>query len=151
MSDFPVVARTADFEGRGGIHTAEGGGGGRPVPEPQGVPCEVRAVPKPFPDGFQEDKLRDGGQNIGSPVDMLVDKVARMQKDLAMLREENLVLRTPAASQVIQADGGRRSRRRMCRGLTELLVGNNIIRCLRRLYGGTAETMIQQHYNCSRT
>ena len=29
--------------------------------------------------------------------------MARMQKDLAMLREENLVLRTPATSQVIQA------------------------------------------------
>ena len=70
-----------------------GGGGGRPVPEPQGVPREVRAVPKPFTHGFQEDKLRD----------MLVDTVARMQKDLAMLREENLVLRTPATSQVIQA------------------------------------------------
>ena len=77
--------------------------GGRPVPEPQGVPREVRAVPKPFPGGFQEDKLRDGGQNIGSPVDMLVDTVARMQKDLAMLREENRVLRTPATLQVIQA------------------------------------------------
>ena len=80
-----------------------GGGGGRPVPEPQGVPHEVRDVPKPFPDGFQKDKLRDGGQNFGSPVDMLVDTEARMQKDLAMLREENLVLRTPATSQVIQA------------------------------------------------
>ena len=78
-------------------------GGGRPVPEPQGVPREVRAAPKPFPDGFQEDKLRDGGQNIGSPVDMLVDTVARMQKDLAMLWEENRVLRTPATSHVIQA------------------------------------------------
>ena len=77
--------------------------GGRPVPEPQGVPREVRAVPKPFPDGFQEDRLRDGGHNIGSPVDMLEDMVACMQKDLAMLREENRVLRTPATSQVIQA------------------------------------------------
>ena len=77
--------------------------GGRPVPEPQGVPREVRAVPKPFPEGFQEDKLRDGGQSIGSPVDMLVDTVACMQKDLAMLQEENRVLRTPATSQVIQA------------------------------------------------
>ena len=85
------------------VFTPPRGGGGRPVPEPQGVPREVRAVPKPFPDGFQEDKLRDGGQNIGSPVDMLVDTVARMQKDLAMLREDNLVLRTPATSQVIQA------------------------------------------------
>ena len=91
------------FRGKRRYSHRRGGGGGRPVPEPQGVPREVRAVPKPFPDGFQEDKLRDGGQNIGSPVDMLVDTVARMQKDLAMLREENLVLRTPATSQVIQA------------------------------------------------
>ena len=60
--------------------------GGRAAPEPQGVPHEVRAVPRPFPDGFPEDSLRDGGQcqkNIGSPVDMLVDTVSRMQKDLA--------------------------------------------------------------------
>ena len=71
-----------------------GGGGGRPAPEPQGVPREVRAVPKPFPDGFPEDSLRDGGQcqkNNGSPVDMLVDMVSRMQKDLAILQEENRV------------------------------------------------------------
>ena len=77
-------------------------GGGRPAPEPQGVPREVRAVPKLFP----EDNLRDGGQgqkNIGSPVDMLVKMVSCMQKDLAILREENRVLRTPATSQVIQA------------------------------------------------
>ena len=93
----------ADFDGRGYIHTAEGG---RTVPEPQGVPHEVRAIPKPFPDGFPEDSLRDGGQcqkNIGSPVDMLVDTVSRIQKDLAILREENRILRTPATSQVIQA------------------------------------------------
>ena len=80
--------------------------GGRPSPEPQGVPREVRAVPKPFPDDFPEDSLRDGGQcqkNIGSPVDMLVNTVSRMQKDLAILREENQILRTPATSQVIQA------------------------------------------------
>ena len=76
------------------------------VPEPQGVPRDVRAVPKPFPGGFPEYSLRDGGQcqkNIGSPVDMLVDTVSRIQKDLAILREENRVLRTPATSQVIQA------------------------------------------------
>ena len=81
-------------------------GGGRPAPEPQGVPREVRAVPKPSPDGFPEDSLRDGGQcqkNIGSPVDMLVDTVSHMQKDMAILREENRVLRTPATSQAIQA------------------------------------------------
>ena len=59
-SDSPVVAWTADFDGRGGDHTAEGGGG-RPVPEPQGAPQEVRAVPKSFPDDFMVDSLRDGG------------------------------------------------------------------------------------------
>ena len=84
-----------------GIHTAEGGGG-RAAPEPQGVPRQVRAVPKLFP----EDSLRDGGKgqkNIGSPVDMLVNTESHMQKDLAILREENRVLRTLATSQVIQA------------------------------------------------
>ena len=95
-SDFPVVSRTADFDGRGGVHTAEWG---RPAPEPQGAPREVQAVPKPFPDGFPEDSLRDGGQcqkDIESPVDMLVDT------EMAILREENRLLRTPATSQVVQ-------------------------------------------------
>ena len=59
---------------------------------------EVRDVHKPFLDGFPEDSLRDGGQrqkDIGSPVDMLVDTVSRIQKDMAILREENRVLKTP--------------------------------------------------------
>ena len=34
---------------------------------------------------------------------MLVDTVSRMKKDMAILREENRVLRTPATSQAIQA------------------------------------------------
>ena len=50
------------------------------APEHQGAPRGVRAVPKPFPIGFPEDSLRDGGldrqQNIGSPVDMLVNTVS---------------------------------------------------------------------------
>ena len=29
------------------VFTPPRGGGGRPAPQPQGVPCEVRAVPKP--------------------------------------------------------------------------------------------------------
>ena len=80
--------------------------GGRPAPEPQGTPRGVRAVPKPFPDDFPEDSLRDGGmyhKDIGSPVDMLVDTVSRIQKDMAILREENRLLRTPAISQAVQA------------------------------------------------
>ena len=36
--------------------------------------------------------------DIGSPVNMLVDTVSGIQKDMAILREENRVLRTPAAS-----------------------------------------------------
>ena len=78
------------------------GGGERPAPEPQGVPCEVRAIPKLF----REDSLRDGDQsqkNIGSPVDLLVNTVSHMQKDVATLREKNRILRTPATSKVIQA------------------------------------------------
>ena len=60
--------------------------GGRPAPEPQGAPRGVRAVP--FPDDFPEDSLWDGGlrhKDIGSPVDMLVDTVCCIQKDMAIL------------------------------------------------------------------
>ena len=81
--------------------------GGRPAPEPQGSSRGVRAVPNTFPIDFPEDSLRDGGldlqKDIGSPVDMLVNMVARMQKDIVTLREENRLLRTPAIPQVVQA------------------------------------------------
>ena len=69
-----------------------GGGGGRPAPEPQGATREVRAVPGPFQDGLPEDSLPNGGQcqkDINSPVNMLVDTVASIQKEMAILREEN--------------------------------------------------------------
>ena len=50
---------------------------------------------------------RDGGpdrqKDVGSPVDMLVDTVARMQLDLADLRAENRMLRTPGVPQVVRA------------------------------------------------
>ena len=42
-------------------------------------------------------------KNIGSPVDMLVNTVSHMQKDLAILQEENRILRTPDTAQVIEA------------------------------------------------
>ena len=76
-------------------------GGGRLGPAPRGVHEEARAVPKIFP----EDTKREGGQsqkNVGSPIDTLVNTVSHMQRDLAILRDENRALRTPAASQVIQ-------------------------------------------------
>ena len=37
------------------------------------------------------------------PVDVLVDTVARMQQDLASLRAENWLLRTPAVPQVVRS------------------------------------------------
>ena len=76
--------------------------GGRLAAEPQGVQKEARVVPKIFP----EDTKQDGGQgqkNVGSPIDTLVNTVSHMQRDLAILRDENRALRTPATSQVIQA------------------------------------------------
>ena len=98
----PCCRQDGDFDGRGGDHTAEGGGGGRPAPEFQGAPRGIRAVPKPFPDYFPEDSLWDGGmrhKDIGSPVHMIVDTMSRIQKDMEILREENRLLRTPATSQ----------------------------------------------------
>ena len=63
----------------------------------------VRAVPNPFPKKIPQDSLRDSGldrqKDIGLPVNML----ARMQKDIATLREENRLLRTPAIPQGVQA------------------------------------------------
>ena len=55
---------------------------------------------------LSEDGLRDNGQgqkNFRSPVEMLVNTVSHMQEDLAILREENRILRKPATSQVTQA------------------------------------------------
>ena len=50
---------------------------------------------------------RDGGpdrqKDVESQVDMLVDTVARMQQDLANLRAENQMLKTPGVPQVVRA------------------------------------------------
>ena len=59
---------------------------------------------------------------------MLVNTVARMQKDLATLHEENCLLRMPAIPQVVQPPDGWRLQQRKCHGLTGQLVGNNIDR-----------------------
>ena len=149
-SDFSLVARTADFDGRGGIHTAEGG---HPAPEPQGVPREVWAVPETFPDGLSEDSLRDGGQcqkNIGSLVDMSVDTVSPMQKDMAILREENRVLRTPATSQAIQTPRRAALTTTKVQRFDGTTSWEQYHQVFVRLCDRTAVTMIQQHCNCSR-
>ena len=55
---------------------------------------------------FRRTVYRVGGlrqKNIELPVDMLVDTVSRIQKDMAILRQENRLLRTPAALQAVQA------------------------------------------------
>ena len=59
-----------------------------------------------MPQIFTEVRPRDGGpdrqKDVGSPVDVLVDTVARMQQDLASLRAENQLLRTPGVPQVVR-------------------------------------------------
>ena len=83
--------------------TTEGGPSGRPAPEPQGSPHAVRAVPNIFTEGRSRVSGLDRQKDIGLPVDILVDTVAGMQQDLARLREEKHLLRTPAVPQVAQA------------------------------------------------
>ena len=58
-----------------------------------------------MPQIFTEVRPRDGvrQKDVGSPVDMLVDTVARMQLDLADLRSENRMLKTPGVPQVVRA------------------------------------------------
>ena len=77
--------------------------GGRPAPEPQGSARGVRAVPTFFMEARSRDSGLDRRKDIGSPVDILVDTVARMQQDLSRLRDENRLLRTPAVPQAVQA------------------------------------------------
>ena len=83
--------------------------GGGPAPESQGSPRGVRAIPKPFTDDFPEDSLQDGGlrqKDIGSPVDISVYTVSRIQKDITILHEQNRLLRTPATSQLCGRTAG---------------------------------------------
>ena len=60
-----------------------------------------------MPKIFTEVRSRDGGsdrrKDVGSPANVLVDTVARMQQDLANLRAENRLLRTPGVPQVVCA------------------------------------------------
>ena len=73
------------------------------ITPPRGPPRGVRVVPNPFPNDFSEDSLRDGDLVCQKDIGSLVNTVAQMQKDIATLREENRLIRTPAIPQVVQA------------------------------------------------
>ena len=96
---------------------------------------------------------RDGGpdrqKDVGLPVDVLVDTVARMQQDLANLRAENRLLRTRGFLRSCVPLDRRRSQRQKCHGLAERLVGNNTDRFSMLLCVRMAGTMIQRRCNCS--
>ena len=74
-----------------------------------------------------------------------MDTVSRIQKDMAILREENRLVRTPAASQVVQAP------RRAALTTTKVprFDGTTSWEQYHQVFEA-AGTMIQQHCNCSR-
>ena len=61
-----------------------------------------------------------------SPENGLVNTVARLQQDLADIRAESQLLRTPAVPPVVHAPRRRFLRQPKCHGLEERPVGNNI-------------------------
>ena len=66
-------------------------------------PGEVRAVPQICTGVHPREGGPDRQKNVESPVDRLVDTVARMQVDLADLRAENRMLKKPRVPQVTRA------------------------------------------------
>ena len=127
------------------VFTPPRGGGGRPVPEPQGVPREVRDVPKPFPDGFR------GRQVTRWRSELWVAGGYVSGHGGTTLREEYLVLRTPATSQVIQAP--RRAALITTKvprfdGTTSWEQYYQVFEAIVRSNGW--DNMIQQHCNCFR-
>ena len=86
---------------RGGELTGQGGGE-RQAPEPQFPPGGARAVPHIFTDVRSRDVGSDRRNDAWSPANVLVDTVARMQQDLADIRAENRLLRTPGVPPVVR-------------------------------------------------
>ena len=62
---------------------------------------EARVGPKTVPEDNVRVSAKDR-RNFRSPIEMLVNTVSHMKRDLAMLRDENRALRTPATPRVIQ-------------------------------------------------
>ena len=81
----------------GGAH----GPGGRPAPEAQVPPGGARAVPQMFTHVRSRDVGSDRRNDVWSPANVLVDTVVQMQQDLANLRAENRLLRTPGVPPVV--------------------------------------------------
>ena len=71
------------------------GPGGRQAPEPQFPPGGTRAVPQICTAVRTRDVGSDRRDDAWSGGNVLVDMVARMQQDLADIRSENWLLRTP--------------------------------------------------------
>ena len=68
---------------------------------PQLPPGGTRVVPQIFSDVRQRYVGPDRRSDGLSPVNMLEDTVARMQRDMAEIRAENRLLRTPGAQPVV--------------------------------------------------
>ena len=86
------------------ITSPRGGGGGPSGSRASGATRRAVSCALRF---FTEVRSQDGGSDRrkdgGSPVNVLVDTVTRMQQDLANLRAENRLLRTPGVPQVVRA------------------------------------------------
>ena len=85
------------------VFTPPGGGGGRQVPDPRGAQSEAQAMSKTVPDDTVRLNSGKNQRKFKSPVEMLANTVAHMQRDLDILRDENHALRSTTAPQVIQA------------------------------------------------
>ena len=78
------------------------GPGGRQAPEPQLPPGGTRAVPQILTDIRTRDVGSDRRNDAWSPGNVLIDMLARTQQDLADIRAENRLLRTPGVPPVVQ-------------------------------------------------
>ena len=90
---------------------------------------ETQVVPQIFTDFRTRDVGSDRRNDTWSPENVLVDTVARMQQDLADIRVENRLLRTPRVPPVVHTPR-RLSRRLKCHGLAGRPVANSTGRFL---------------------
>ena len=75
----------------------------RQVPDPRGAQSEVQAMSKTVPEDTVRLNSGKGQRKFKSPVEMLANTVAHMQRDLDILRDENHALKSTTFPQVIQA------------------------------------------------